>query len=72
MRFLRQILSGQKKLLNLKQVKYIQAREKYRLLSVRRVLEICRDEGLRVEDYLPDYTSETEIDRSFLHNVSIN
>ena len=70
--FLRQILSGQKRLLALDQVRVVGEVERYAELEIGSLLQYARDHLPECLEYLPDNLDNSKIDRVYLMTVRYN
>ena len=68
--FLRAVLAGRKRMLKANAVRYLPKVEKFRSLSIERMLDYCGDNLQDTFDCLPDDPSPTNVDRGYLFNVS--
>lgn len=71
MDFLRAVLSGQKSLLKLNQVRFLIGLEKYNELTLANLLERARTAVPRLFDYLPQDYIISRLSREYVLNVSI-
>ena len=70
MSFLRGVLSGRKRMIKAGGVRFLPKVEKFRSLSIERMLEYCAENLGDVFECLPEDPSSTNVDRGYLLNVS--
>ena len=70
MGFLRGVLSGRKKLIKMTEVNFLPKVERFRSLTIEKMLAYCTDNIEGIFDYLPDDPSENTVDRTYLLNVN--
>lgn len=72
MDFLRAILSGQKSLLKLNEVRFLIGLEKFNELTLANLLERARTDVPRLFDYLPQDYIISRLSREYVLNVGIS
>jgi hypothetical protein len=70
MDFIRQLLSGRKKMLKMSRVNFCPPIERYRKLSVKHLVEWSELNVPTLRDFLPDVTNFSSLDRTYVLNVS--
>ena len=70
MKFIRQILAGKKKLLKRERVIFCPKVERFRKLTVEKLVDLGMEEIPELELYLPLDSDKPKVDRGYLLNVS--